>query len=127
MDFVLDENVPASVGEMLIRNGHGAKSIREYLPEGSTDPLVATIAEKINATLISFDGDFEKIAPRVPAGARRRFKKLCRIWLQCSEFQAASRLELALSLVESERQLADTRHDLRMLIWVSSGYIKTHR
>jgi predicted nuclease of predicted toxin-antitoxin system len=88
MEFVLDENVPVSVGEMLSRHGHDAKSIRDYIPEGSPDPLVAAIAEKVDATLVSFDGDFEKIAPRIPVGARRRFRKLSRIWMQCSEYQA---------------------------------------
>ena len=127
MDFVLDENVPVSVSDMLIGHGHSARFVREYIPEGSPDPLVATVAQEINATLISFDGDFEKIAPRIPKGARGRFKRLCRIWMQCSEYQSADRLEGALSLVESERQLADNRRDIRMLIWISAGYIKTHR
>jgi predicted nuclease of predicted toxin-antitoxin system len=122
MDFVLDENVPMSVCDMLVKNGHAAKFIRDYIPEGSADQVVAAIAERLEATLISFDGDFEKIAPRVPKGARQRFRKLSRIWMQCSEYQAANRLELALSLIVSERGLVD-----RMLIWISQGYIKTHR
>jgi hypothetical protein len=88
---------------------------------------VATIAEQIDATLVSFDGDFERIAPRVPEGARQRFRRLRRIWMRCSEYQAAERLRLALSLIEAEHQLADERADMRVLIWISGGYIKTHR
>lgn len=127
MDFVLDENVPASVGKMLGGEGHSAKSIRDYIPEGSPDQLVATIAEKINAILISFDGDFQKIAPRIPKGARRRFRRLSRIWMQCSEYQAAARLQLALSLIEAEYGLAALGQDCRMEVWVSGGFIKTIR
>jgi hypothetical protein len=112
---------------MLSQNGHIAKFIREYIPEGSPDALVATIAQEIKATLISFDGDFERIAPRVPKGARQRFKRLSRIWMQCSEYQAAKRLELALSLIMAEHDLAIHRPDVRVMIWVASGYIKTIR
>jgi Domain of unknown function (DUF5615) len=65
MQFILDENVPIAVAETLIRHGHVAKFIRDYVPPGSPDPLVATVAQKISAVLISFDGDFQNIAPRI--------------------------------------------------------------
>jgi hypothetical protein len=38
---------------------------------------------------LSIDRDFQKIAPRIPFGERRRFQTLSRISLQCSEPQAA--------------------------------------
>jgi predicted nuclease of predicted toxin-antitoxin system len=127
MDFMLDENVPASVGDALRAAGHNVQSIRDYIPPGSKDELVATISERLEFVLVSFDGDFEKIAPRVPQGFRARFRKLSRIWLRCSEPQAAKRIEGALSLIEAEYQLAKGRDDSRMTIWLANGYIKTVR
>ncbi len=127
MHFVLDEGVPVSVGEMLVAAGHEVSSIRDHVPPGSVDPLVATVSEELDAVLVSFDGDFEKIAPRVARGMRRRFRRLSRIWMLCSEPQAANRLSLALALVVSEYDIARASHDTRMNIWLSAGFIKTHR
>lgn len=127
MHFMLDEMVPVSVAGILKQNGHTAEFIRDYTPPGSPDPLVATVSTEMKAVLVSFDGDFEKIAPRVPYGQQRRFKRLSRIWMRCSEYQSAQRLERALSLVESEFQLAQTLSDSRMIIWIANGYIRTNR
>lgn len=127
MKFILDENVPVSVREVLESNGHIVELITDHAARGIQDPVVATISEHLGAILMSFDGDFEKIAPRVPDGARKRYKRLSRIWLQCNEYQASQRLKKALSLIESEYKIAQSSKDMRMLIWLSKGYIKTHR
>jgi predicted nuclease of predicted toxin-antitoxin system len=99
MLFMLDENVPVDVADMLIKQGHEAKFIRDYAPPGSPDPLVATVAQELNAVLLSFDGDFEVIAPRIAKGHRKRFRKLSRIWMRCDEPQAANRLNVALDVL----------------------------
>lgn len=85
MHFMLDENVPVSVKDMLETHGHQAEFIRDYVPPGSADPVVATISEELDAIPVSFDGDFEKIAPRIPKGQKRRFRRLSRIWMRCRE------------------------------------------
>lgn len=127
MHFLLDENVPASVAGSLRDRGHEVTFVRDIVPAGSPDPLVATVGEEIEAVLVSFDGDFQKIAPRIPAGMRRRFRNLSRIWLRCGEPQAARRIDGAMTLIESEFELAQTRADKRMIIWMSASYIRTDR
>jgi predicted nuclease of predicted toxin-antitoxin system len=127
MHFILDENVPVAVAELLTRHGHVAEFIREYVPPGAPDPLVATVAQELNAILVSFDGDFQTIAPRVPHGHRARFRTLSRIWMRCDEPAAADRLEQALSLIQSEFDLAQERADTRMHMWVGSSYLRTDR
>ena len=127
MHFILDENVPAAVADMLIEQGHKAEFIREYVPPGSPDPLVATVSEELDAILVSFDGDFQKIAPRIPKGHRARFRKLCRIWMRCTEPQAAARLRGALELISDEYRRAQSRADTRLRVWVSTSYIRTDR
>jgi hypothetical protein len=117
MHFMLDENVPQDVADMLIRHDHTAAFIRDYVPPGAPDPLVAVVSEELKAILVSFDGDFEKIAPRIPAGQRTRFR----------EPQAAQRLEKALDLVKAEYELAKTLRDIRMNIWIAKSYFKTIR
>src|SRR4051794_34429109 len=106
MLFMLDENIPFDVADMLVQQGHEATFVRDYVPPGSPDPLVATVAQELNAVLLSFDGDFQVIAPRIPKGHRKRFRKLSRIWMRCDEPKAASRLKVALDLIVSEYALA---------------------
>lgn len=127
MDFLLDENVPKAMADMLIRHGHTAVFVRDYAPPGSPDQLVATVAEEINAVLISFDGDFRHIAPRIPKGQQMQFRKLSRIWMRCFEPDGADRLEQALNLVQFEFGLAQQRADKRMMMQVGTSFLRTDR
>ena len=127
MYFMLDENVPASVAEVLKKLGHKAEFLREYIATGSPDPVVATVSQEFNAVLISTDGDFKKIAPRIPDGQKTRFKKLSRVHLRCGGRQAAQRLEKAMSFIEAEFEIANNSTDRRMLLEIGKSYIKSNR
>ncbi len=127
MYLILDENVPAGVAEMLTQNGHKAEFIRDYVPPGSPDPLVATVAQELKAILVSFDGDFQKIAPRIPYGQRNRFKKLDRIWMRCGEPQARRRLGDVLDFVDAEYQIAEQRSGIRMRLCIGLSFLRTDR
>jgi predicted nuclease of predicted toxin-antitoxin system len=93
----------------------------------SPDPIVATVSENEEAILVSSDGDFRAIAPRIPDGQKKRFRKLSRITLKCNPAQAAQRISAAMSLIESEYEIAQNSHDPRMMIIVSNSYIRTDR
>jgi predicted nuclease of predicted toxin-antitoxin system len=125
--FVYDEGVPLDVAEMLRKHGHKAEYIRDHVPPGSPDPLVATVAENLKGILLSWDGDFDKIAPRVAQGQRARFRKLSRIWMRCREPQGAERLEGALELVVSEFALAMLRADQRLMMQIGNTWIRIDR
>lgn len=127
MHFILDENVPESVRHVLESAGHTVDSIRDYVLPGSPDAVVATVSQELSAVLVTFDGDFKKIAPRVPTGARSRFKRLSRVWMRCNEYQAAQRVEKALALIESEYALAQSSASSAMHISIGNGYIRTER
>jgi predicted nuclease of predicted toxin-antitoxin system len=125
MYFMLDENVPQDVADMLKEQGHKAEFIRDYVPPGSPDPVVATVSQELDAILVSFDGDFEVISPRIPDGQKRRFRKLSRIWLRCGEPQATNRLKNALDFVAGEFALTKPNTPMRLTIGVS--YLRTDR
>lgn len=127
MHFVLDENVAKSVAMALERKGYEVRSILDYLAEGSPDELVADTAEKLGAVLISHDGDFKQIAPRVPDGQKTRFKKLSRIHLRVVEFNAASRIEFVFDFIEGEFSAARSRRDKRLHIQIGESYIRSER
>ncbi|NBC34834.1 MAG: hypothetical protein GVY13_19355 [Alphaproteobacteria bacterium] len=124
---MLDENIPGSVAEELMKLGHQAGLIRSHLFEEAGDLAVARISESRDAVLISFDRDFQSIAPRIPDGQKRRFRKLSRIWLRCSEYQAPQRLRKAMSFIEAEQEIALNSRDRRMLLEIGSSYIRSNR
>ncbi|MGH7778556.1 MAG: DUF5615 family PIN-like protein [Candidatus Binataceae bacterium] len=124
---LLDNCVPDSVGEVFRAHGHIIQHVRDILPVDSSDPLVATVSEEDNAVLISCDRDFRLIAPRIPIGKRARYRRLSRISLECSEPQAASRIEAAMTLIEAEFEIAQKSKDPRMTIVIQNNGIKTLR
>ena len=127
MRFMLDENIAASVGRKFAELGCVAEYIRDLVPEGSVDPLVAFVAEDFGAILVSHDGDFQRIAPRIPQGQKRRFRKLSRIQLRCAEHQASQRIEKTFDFIRSEFQIAQRSQDNRMILQIGSSFIRSDR
>lgn len=126
MHFLLDENVPRSVADTLRGLGHDVTLVTDILIPGTTDPVVATTAESLGAVLISADRGFRLIGPRLQIG-RGRFRKLSRIALRCNEPQAAQRIEKAMDLIESEYEIAQESHDMRLIIEIGNHHIRTER
>lgn len=113
MLFYLDENVPASVQEVLEGNDHTVVWTREVLVPGAPDEVVAAVAEDALATLVSHDKDFKRIAPRIPEGERARFRKLSMVRLQCKKPRSAERMQKCLPYIvhdfENRKDMADKR------------------
>lgn len=124
--FFIDHNVPESVAAALEAHGYAVVRLRTEIPEDAPDPLVAAVSEQSGAVLISLDGDFNKIAPRISIG-RRRFMKLSRIWLTCAPPRSAARLEKVLPFVESEWRLSRKASDKRMILRIGDSYIRSER
>jgi predicted nuclease of predicted toxin-antitoxin system len=124
--FFIDHCVPDSVGRALSGEGHEVILLRTQLAPNSPDPLVAAVSEMNEAVLVSHDADFKSLAPRAGIG-RKRFQRLSRIGLKCSEPQAAKRIMAALSLIEHEWQLAQESSDKRMIVEIGATVIRTIR
>lgn len=127
MHLILDNNVPDSVAEVFTSRGHTVAFVRNILPADSPDQLVAAVSDQNEAILVSCDRDFKRIAPRIHRGSKTRFKRLSRISIECGEPQAAQRVAAAMSLIESEYEIAQKRHDKRMIIIIQRNGIKTQR
>lgn len=127
MLFYLDENVPASVQDVLSGRGHEVRFTRELLPIGSPDELVATASEFDEAILVSHDSDFKKIAQRIPDGQKSRFRKLSMVRMQCTKPRSAQRLEVALPYIEFEFDQRKHMHDKRMIVVVKTDLISIAR
>ena len=127
MRLLLDQNVPDSVATIFKDRGHEVVYLRDILPPDTPDPIVATVSELEKLVLVSSDGDFDKIAPRIPVGQKQRFRKLSRISLKCKAPHAAKRLSAAMSLIEAEYAIAEKSNDPRMIIVVGNSFIRTER
>jgi hypothetical protein len=106
--------------------GHLVTRLRDVLPTNTPDPIVAKVAQDSDCILLTHDGDFKRIAPRIERGARKRFKKLNRIHLSCPQAKAEKRLAAAIALVEFEWDGAQARND-RLYLVIQPATIKTHR
>lgn len=125
--FFVDHCVPDSVGRLLRDAGYEVILLRERIAQDSPDPLVAAVSEMSGAVLVSLDSDFNRLAPRVPIGQRRRFRKLSCIGLRCKAPRCAQRLSVCLSLIEHEWMVAQSSSDQRMILDIGVTYIRSVR
>lgn len=126
MRFFLDHCVPTSVADVLRAAGHEVIVQKDAIPTDSSDVLVAVASAANDAILVSFDKDFKSIASRIHI-SQKRLKKLSRVSLRCSYSQAANRVRVALSFIETEWNIAQASSDKRMFIEIQNGALRTNR
>jgi predicted nuclease of predicted toxin-antitoxin system len=124
--FFLDNCVPESVGRVLEAAGHEVLRLRDHIAPNSPDEVVATLCDRNELVLVSLDKDFDSLHTRAGV-SRRRYRKLRRIKIACSEPQAATRIKSALSLIEHEFAVSETSADKRMFIEIGHTRISTIR
>lgn len=93
--FLTDNNVPDSVGQVLVDRGHDITLIRDVMAADAKDPVVAMAAIKSDRILISWDKDFNHQRFLAP-----RFANLSRIGMSCFEPDGAGRIAETIDLVE---------------------------
>lgn len=64
MRFLVDENLPERVAQLLVENGHDAVHVRGIGLERADDPVVMDRAETESRVVISADTDFGAILAR---------------------------------------------------------------
>jgi predicted nuclease of predicted toxin-antitoxin system len=119
--------VAESACKFLEGRGHSVIRLRDVIPVDSPDPMVAKVAQDNDAILLTHDGDFKRIAPRIAHGQRARFNRLSKVHLNCEQARATDRLAAAIGLIEFEWVGAQTRTATRLHISVGLNIIRTHR
>jgi predicted nuclease of predicted toxin-antitoxin system len=122
----LDEGVPDAVGRVFTEAGHTVIYLRDSIPTGSPDELVAVAAERNDAILVACDGDMRQLVKRFGIGDGR-FRKLSLIKISCPEPQAAARVESAMSLIEHEWRVSAGKVARRLFVELSKNSIRTYR
>lgn len=124
--FFLDEGVADSVGVFLEGEGHFVIRLRDSITTGSKDPLVCVAAEANDAILVAHDADMKGLAKRYGV-SNGRFKRLSLIKLSVPEPRAVDRLREAISLIEHEWEISETKAARRLFIDIMKDVIRTMR
>lgn len=127
MKFLLDENVPHSVGAVLAEFGHDVAFVTDHLGTGSPDPLVATAAVRMDRILVSIDRDMRRIERFVSQGDQDRFPTLSRLMLCCIERSAAERVRLFMPVIEAEFHRVQALEDRRLFFEIGNRRVRIHR
>lgn len=126
MRFLIDHNVQVSVQRVLKQLGHDVALSKDEVGQEAADPVVAAAAIDQDRILVSHDKDMKRVQRFLSDKNRARYRKLCRLMLQCPEPVAARRLEAMMPLVEFE--FAQARHcDAPMLIHIQERIVRIIR
>ncbi len=128
MLLLIDENTPDSVARFFRERGHQVTLVRDILPRGTPDQIVALVGDELHAVVVTWNHkDFKRLVSRIPEGGRRRFRNLGRITFRCSEAHGRQRLEELIEWVEFEYVQAQKSPDKRMMLEIGETYYRSNR
>lgn len=116
MVLLVDENAPQSVVDFLVERGHEVILVREVLPAGTPDPVIAVVGDRLSAVVVSWDRDFDRLVRRVSRGSRTKFRNLGRISFRCKEHRGRARLEQEIDVIEMHYERCARNPDARMFV-----------
>jgi hypothetical protein len=106
MRFLIDENAPHDVVNLLRGRGHVAEYVGEAFAKSSPDSLLLLAAE-LHGHVVTIDRDFKQLLRQVPAGSRSAVdRRAGRISFSCREDQTLPRLQELLGPIEILHQHA---------------------
>jgi predicted nuclease of predicted toxin-antitoxin system len=124
MSLLIDENVPKSVADFFAARGHSVRYVRDVLPAGTPDPVIAKIGDRLSAIVVTWDRDFETIVRRVPEGNKTAFRRLGRISFKCAEPKGKALLAKWIMMIEMHYLQAREADDFRMIVQIQDSGIK---
>ena len=124
MLLLIDENVPASVAEYFASRGHEVKFVRDLLPAGTPDPVIATVGDRLAAIVVTWDRDLETLVKRIPSGNRTKLRPLGRISFRCNEIRGRALLERWIGHIEFHYERASEEKNFRMIAQIQESGFK---
>ena len=97
------------MGDALVTAGHEVTRLRDVMLTDTTDTVIAVACSRSGHVLVTHDKDFRGAGAAKRLGITRREYQttLHRIQLRCEEPRSASRVQLALSVIEHEWSILD--------------------
>jgi hypothetical protein len=124
--FLIDENVPTSVGNFLADRGHSVIFAKDVFGESAPDPLLAFTAELEGIVVVTHDRDFRRFSKLIPSSARGRFARGAgRISLNVTEDHALGRVREELDVIEFHFERAVKARRRLMLVINETGIQST--
>lgn len=118
--FLIDEDVPQSVGRFLAARGHDVTFAVDRLGPKSPDELVATLGDELQSVLITCNArDFKKLAWRRPPTGHDRFRHLGLLTLLGDKSHIPDRITQVVESIEFEFRFCQGQADRRLFIEVS--------
>lgn len=124
MLLLIDENVPNSVAQVFSERGHDVRHVRDLLPGGTPDPVIATVGDRLSAVVVTWDRDFERLVKRIPEGNRTKFRRLGRISFRCNEVKGRALLERWIEMIEFHFAQAQEQSDFRMMVQIQETGVR---
>ena len=124
MRLLIDENVPLSIAKFFKERGHEVLHVRDLLPAGTPDPVLATIGDRLSAIIVTWDRDFDNLVRRIPDGNKARFRRLGRITFSCNAANARALIEKWITSVEFHYSQAIDDSDIRMMVQIQESGFK---
>jgi hypothetical protein len=126
--FLIDENVPVSVARFLEERGHQVVHVRDILPRGTADQIVALVADEQGSIIVTWNAkDFERLVRQVPEGGRQRFRSASRLTFKCNEAHGLRLITEHISWIEFEWAEARRRPNPRVMLEIGESYRKSWR
>jgi predicted nuclease of predicted toxin-antitoxin system len=117
LEFLIDEDVPASVARLLEGRGHGVTQARESLGRRTPDHVLAKVADTNEMVIVTCNyRDFKKLTQRRPEAGYARFRHLSLITLECEQARALERMTQVISSIEFEFAVCQARSDRRIFV-----------
>jgi hypothetical protein len=128
LHFLIDEDVPVSVGTFLANRGHTVHFAVDVLVPGSEDPLLARWASVHGAVIVTCnDKDFRVLVARVPPGGRAEFRSASRLSLRCRQDRAEARVRELIEWIEFEHAQTQRRGDKRFILEIGNTRVSAIR
>jgi predicted nuclease of predicted toxin-antitoxin system len=124
--LLIDENVPESVTALFRERGHSVQLVRELLLSGTPDPIIAAVADRMGAVVVTWDRDFNRLIQRVPKGGRGAVRRAGRISFSCNEARGRARLESIIESIEFEYERSQRAGPGRFIVSISESTFTFH-
>ena len=120
MRFLIDEDVPVEVADLLAGRQHEVVNARDRigLGRGKPDTTVASAADADRAIVVTCNYRHFRalISRREPTGGRRRYRHAGLIALCCEQGRAFKRLANFITEVEDEYRKVQGMNDKRLIV-----------
>ena len=125
MRLLVDECVPVDVTTVFAGRGHQILFVIDELAPKTPDAIIAQFASIHSLICVTWNRrHFRNLLSRRPRNNQIIYPHAGLIAFACPESRGAHRAQQVCELIEFEHQLAQTRHDKRLIVDITVDYLQ---